>query len=582
MKDKFWKTENILFLAAFILAAGLRFIGLGHETLSDYEAGLALQALDFSRGSLVEIGPQPFYVLWTGALFFVFNATNMLARLLPAILGSAMVFSPLLYKKLLGRKLAVILSFGFAVSPVLVSSSRQADGFIVAISFFLFGVGFLLNQKPGAAGIFLGLALLSGPDIWMILLVMAVVLLWGRLLPLRIESYSGVVDDNPDFELPDLKGFSWGKMVPWIIGTLLIAGSIFFIQPSGLSSAGSSFVSFLKGWAVPQAANVLQLIAGLVIVESLAVFIGTFAVLRGWWLKKPAARYFGRIAVTALVIVILYPGHKPVDIGLITITMWCLAAAQIESWSKRIPEEKLPAFAFSAVILVLLIFSWINLAGIPDNMETGLDTQLRWISFSGAIFISLLMSLLVAWGWSSEVGGFGIRAGIIGMLTIFLIFNTCHSTGLGRFPGANPLRNSGYHKDADLIYQTIDDYTEWNMKSLEQLDLSVIGVNSPALKWLLRDLRHVNFTTGLTAEVNPSMLITSIQSSPTNSLSYSGQDFVWNQKPSWSLMQPREWLKWTLYRDVPSEQEMLILWVRGDLMPGAATGPVVNNNDPVK
>ena len=85
MRFRSVKPESVLFVSAFILAAALRFIQLGALPLSDSEAEWALQALKVSQGMRPTLGPQPIYILPTSALFFLFGASNFLARFVPAV-----------------------------------------------------------------------------------------------------------------------------------------------------------------------------------------------------------------------------------------------------------------------------------------------------------------------------------------------------------------------------------------------------------------------------------------------------------------------------------------------------------------
>src|SRR6185436_12024671 len=106
--------------------------------------------------------PQPGYILLTSVLFAVIESTNFMARFVPAIAGSLLVFAPSLFRE----KIKLLLAFFFAVDPGLVALSRQASGTILAVTFLLLAWGMWRNQRAVPAGIFAGLALLSGPSIW--------------------------------------------------------------------------------------------------------------------------------------------------------------------------------------------------------------------------------------------------------------------------------------------------------------------------------------------------------------------------------------------------------------------------------
>src|SRR5512134_4023834 len=132
------KNEGWLYGLAFVIALGFRIIQLGASPLTDSEATLALQALHLAQGKAPLLGPQPGYILLSSILFAVINRTNFMARLIPALAGSALVFAPWFFREKLKPRPALILAFLFAVDPGLVAFSRQANGTMLAVTFLLF------------------------------------------------------------------------------------------------------------------------------------------------------------------------------------------------------------------------------------------------------------------------------------------------------------------------------------------------------------------------------------------------------------------------------------------------------------
>ena len=578
MKNRVLTTENLLYLTAFIIAAGLRFVGLGRETLSDYEASLALQALALSRGGGITISPQPFYVLWTGFVFFLLESSNLLARLLPAIAGSAIVLGPYLYRKVLGRNAALLLAFGLALSPSLIGASRQADGLVIGLCFTMLSFGFFLDRSPAAAGIMAGLALLGGPTVWELIFILGVVFLWGRLIPSNERRQGEPQEGEVLFQFTSLRELPWRETIPWLLGSFLLAGTLFFNQLTGISAAASSLVTFFRGWFAAGHIRFAQFVITLVSGEALAFGLGLWALGRGWWHKDRLEILLGRWFVVSLIFVLIYPAHRVIDAALVIVPLWCLASCQIERWFHRLPEEGVPSFVLAAVILALYLFGWINIAGTPTTQELGGEIQLRWLSFAGAVIISLLMSVLVAWGWSPGVGGYGLRTAVLGVLVIYLAFNVWSATGMGRQPAANPWRTSPYLQDSDLLAGTIEEFSSWKAMNRLAIDLTVAGVDSPSLKWLLRNRQAVQYLDSVAGDQKPSLVITPVQSSPLSNASYTGQDFILKQSPAWSLMLPREWMEWLFFREAPYERESIVLWVRSDLFAGAK--PEVPENEP--
>ena len=164
------KNEGWLYGLAFLIALGLRLLQLGTAPLTDSEANLAMQALHIANGTRPLLGPQPAYILLTSVHFLVFESSNFMARLVPALVGSVMVFAPMFFREKLSPRPALILAFLFAIDPGLVALSRLAGGVVLAVAFTLFAWGMWNRRYFVLAGVFAGLALLSGTSIWMGLL----------------------------------------------------------------------------------------------------------------------------------------------------------------------------------------------------------------------------------------------------------------------------------------------------------------------------------------------------------------------------------------------------------------------------
>src|SRR4030042_1980126 len=99
--------------------------------------------------------------------FSLFGDTNFLARFFPALSGSLLVWLPFFLRRWLGAsgwlsRAGVVMAFGMAVDPGLVSLSRQVGSPVPALAFTLLALVCLYDRRMGLTGIFAGLALLSG------------------------------------------------------------------------------------------------------------------------------------------------------------------------------------------------------------------------------------------------------------------------------------------------------------------------------------------------------------------------------------------------------------------------------------
>ena len=126
--------EHAFYALALALAVGLRFLHLGTLPLSDFEAAWALQALRVTQGYHPVLGPNPAYVHLTAVLFYIFGASDFLARFWPALAGCVLVLVPWFLRSRFGRIPALVLAFGLALDPGLVAMSHLAGEPMLAIT----------------------------------------------------------------------------------------------------------------------------------------------------------------------------------------------------------------------------------------------------------------------------------------------------------------------------------------------------------------------------------------------------------------------------------------------------------------
>ncbi len=103
MQEKFSRNQYLIIFGIAVLAIAIRFLHLGDQTLSESEANLALQALMTAKGQAINWSGQPLYLVLTSFLFTLFDQTNFIARLIPAIFGTLVIAIPFLYRKNIGN-----------------------------------------------------------------------------------------------------------------------------------------------------------------------------------------------------------------------------------------------------------------------------------------------------------------------------------------------------------------------------------------------------------------------------------------------------------------------------------------------
>ncbi len=557
MSTKRITPEHLLYFLAFALALSLRLLNLGQAPLSDFEAGWALQAWEAARGGFAAFGPNPGYVMLTSAAFMLLDIGNAVARLWPAVAGSLLALAPFAFRRLLGRKAALILAFGLAFDPGMVALSRLAGGPMLAIGFGVFTLAFVYARQPLWAGIYGGLALLSGPSVLTGLAGFAVawgVGRWARFSPGR--------DGSEETESPSPTPNSLRTGLIFGAATILLAGSLFFHFPTGLGAWAATLPTYLKGWAVPSGIPAMRLFAAIGFYQPWALIFGITAAVRGWVRSDKLARWLSLWVLAALAAAIFYPGRQVFDAAWVLLPLWALAAMELARYL-RVPRPAAAAYGQAAVIFVLLVLFWL----VGSNLAAG---QLTWVVLIIAPLLGALTSALVTMGWSWDAARSGLVWGASAALSAFVVAAVF---------GVSQLRPNGAQElwtpppavaQSDLLVATLSELAVMQSGQADTLDIASL-VDAPSLQWALRNFRVVSFVSSLDANAYPTAIITLEDSvAPNQTAAYRGQDFVWAESPGWEGALPPDWLRWVTSRQAPVWPESVIVWARADLFPDEA------------
>lgn len=577
-----WTLETLFYILVFSLAVFERFLNLGKFPLSDAEANWALQALNLSRSQPVVLGAQPFYTLLTSLVFTLFGNSNFLARFLPALCGSLLVLSPWFFRRWIGRVVALVMAVCLALDPGLIALSRIAGGSMPSVAFGILALGAVFDRRLVLAGILGGLALLSGPAI--LLGILGFSLAWiiailieraGRINRLA-EPGSEVFPPEPivSFDL---------KALYFLIGTIFLAGTLFFRYPQGLGAMAGQIPAFLHGWNTASGIPALRLLVALLIYQPLALIFGIAGMVRSWlpgYPRSAVARRLSLWVLVALVVAMLYPGRQVEDLAWVLIPLWTLAAMEIVNGLA--PVEKgifsLISIGQALLIFLLLCFSWLNLAGLSHlgDINQPIVSSAILLIF-GSILMATITTILVALGWSWDVARKGLVYGLAAALGIYML-----SAGWGMAQ----LRPGGSQElwgdipssaETDLFLKTLGDLSEFQNGMRNKIDI-VSLVDSPSLRWILRNWSQARFTNELTTGELPSVVITNKdQNTPSLAASYRGQEFPLQIYPAWKGVLPPDLPLWLTFRQAPLDQKLIILWARADIFPGGTLNPSQQN-----
>jgi hypothetical protein len=569
MTYRHFKHEGWLYALAFLLAIALRFTQLSALPLTDAEAAPALQALHIAQGLKPALSPHPFYILSTSILFFLYGAgTDFFARFFPALIGSILVFAPLLFTDRIKPRPSLILAFFLALDPGLVALSRQAASPIFAITFLIFAWGFYNQNKIGLAGIFAALALLSGPSIWAGILGLGIT--WAILQ--AINSRRPSQPSTSDLELQpstfNLQHSSFtlhpsSFFIPFI-ATLLAIGTLFFIVPNGLSAALTSIPEYIKSWLTDSDVPAGRLFFSLLAYQPLGFLLTIIAIIRGW---RTGSRRIIPLSIwflVALLLAIFTPSRQIADLAWALIPLWAMASLELARNLNIFIEERSEAAGVAFLTVFIWTFAWLDFSGLVWLPVNSQEYIMRFWLLIGTLFLLVMSLLLVAAGWSIRVAQLG---GIWGLALAFGVL------GLGGALGASGLRGATHPElwwppnipaHARLLESTVSDLSQWGLGNDDAAPVMIVGIDSPALEWTLRE-HQVSVVPTLDISSAPYFVVTPLQDNPALASAYRGQDFTWRQTPLWNAALPQDWNRWLSLREMPQSYETIILWARDDL-----------------
>jgi hypothetical protein len=590
--------EMFLYGIALLLGIFLRFYHLGAVPLSEEEAKWAVQALQVANPALQSgdftIGPQPGYVFLTGFLFTLFNSSDFLARFWPALAGSALIFLPFLFRRVLGPFTALIMAFGLAIDPGLIAVSRQAAGAMMALSFTLLAVGFWVNSRGKPSGALAGLASLSGPSLinGVISLTISSILSiysWKRSAIQKENDGEPTASIDPpeslDGERSGLHPIAGQSPSRWFLLSagiaVLIVGTYFLQYPQGLTAWFKTIPAYLGGWVIPSGIPAGRMLLALFVFEIFALIFGTAGIVR-WVFNSIVDHKVDRnplipISIwifAAMLILSLYPGRQVSDLVWVSVPLW--AAASIEL-SRYIPDRKIhPAsIILAGFVFILCALFWNALITSPQMLVLFGTAQIGiGLALSVGVFmIGTLTVILVSLGWSWVKARRGLVWGISSALLVYSI-----SVGWG----AAQLRSSRPQElwypppgvgQASLMRSTLEEISSGFTGFPQEIEI-LSTIQTPGMRWALRDFINARFVPILPIENLPPVIVTKIVDNiPSREASYRGQDFVWSTHAGWNSALPEDFISWFTFREAPLENEYLVLWVRSDLFPGKVEEP---------
>ncbi len=490
--------ETLLYSALIVGAAFIRFYDLGRWPLLTEEARQALAAWRFLQGQGMSESVAP--LLFDGALagFFAFGASDAVARLLPAALGTALVLVPLALRRHLGRWGGLAAAFVLAFSPTLVYYSRTLAGPVPALAGLaavLWALELAALRHPGpakvAGGIGLGVALLSCPWSYTFLLAGALYFGLGRLAHRYARPWPGWVASEDALRPVLSDGRAWA-----VLGILAVpACTALFLHIGGVQGAIDLLAIWL-GRLVPGGVGHDWLYS----VGILAYYeVGVLALgLAGLWvaLRKPSAwgGFLGAWAVLAIGLATLSGARdgEPVAMAILPLSM--LSGLAVSAIVSRLERAQWAWVGIGLLVFsALLGFWWLNLtaysvvdaAHYADSLQRD-PRLLQFIVVSTPFVLAGAIAVFRSWvgraetGWALCIVGLALVGGLLLRSSVALSFTNARDP-------REPLVAAPTSVDVRDMVAFLEGWS--SRVALDQHALS-IGVQDdlgPLIPWYLRD-----------------------------------------------------------------------------------------------
>lgn len=609
--------ETLAIGLLIVISVMLRVLSLGEVPLTSEETAPALAA--WRAASVESAGefssPESPAVFWSQSVMFtLMGANETSARLITAFAGVILSLTPLLFRDLLGRGRAYIITLVFVFSPILLATSRFSDGMTWASLFAMLGLWAVWRWwETGKHGIFAVvmfalLALFADPGG----LMLALILLAAGGIALSLSSLE--FETETDQLRTRLREFPWALSGVAALLVIFALSTAFFMYPNGLSLISANIEGFLRGWSEGNTRSFFPLGAA-TFYETALFIMGIISLVllniqqRVTFIERFLIAWLG----LGLLVSIIYPGGGAADALWIILPLAGLASYSVNvafedyrlplMWMANWEEDGeiqmenaqwgrwLMAVVMFILMFVLALHFQIAVRGILLVEDGSLNNFLSSLSAPGRGNVSIgliwmliaILMMLVGYFLSSSVWGSVIPAQ--GYLIGFFLFALVAHLGTGwnligtRVESATEFwYATAPTEGADLLRMTLEELAFRETEGMNALPISVYADENSLAAWVVRDFNQVSFIQSVEEAELAEVIImpkSALQvlgepalRQPELGTDYVGQSFTLNRTWSISTLRGLDWLPWWAVRDVRVPQwdnDTYILWVREDI-----------------
>ena len=556
-------TDGLYFLV-ILAAALLRFSSLGTALLSPAEAIEAFSTWQFLQADhlLSAIG-SPAYFSLTSVLITFLGSSDVVMRLIPAFFGLALVVLPWFLRDRLGHIGALSAALLFAFSPLLAASSRTVGGNSIALFALMLVAVASLKLSGGQSqnwlyvlACALGLGLASAP------------LFYGGLFMLFIARWiqRSVTPEQAPTEWSNRSNLLKAAITALIV--LLAMSTRFFTFPAGIGSSAQLFGAWLAqfNWQ-GEPKTIIEPFLLLARYEIILIPLGIFAIFWAIWRNQPLGTLLTYWLLGGLVLILLQRGV--LDNALIIPLAGYLLLGLATSYILR---QGISRWTWAVTAIVILLGA-IILVNVARFLRVSIAGDLQIFNIWMAFLAIAVAALAFYYFWFAHDQAI-IQGAWLGIFILFILYQWGTAWYLTH-DGANDPRERWVQQAADdelpFLLDTIEQISQSAVNSKFDLDL-YSAVDSPLLRWYLRDYQQLKIGQTLTPGAQNEVIITSAEvNEPNFGSDYLGSDFgllrMGTGPTPISSTPLTDTMRWWLFHEsaATNAEERVILWVRSDL-----------------
>lgn len=545
---------------------------LGQLPLSPQEAEAALAVWQWWQpGVMITAVPSPAYFSLTSLLTPLFGFSDGVMRLVPALFGIGLVALPWFLRERLGVIGALVMSLFLAVSPLQGIVARSGGGEAIALfALLLTAVAWLRYQdsadESGHSRWFntlwlaLGLGAASAPLFYGGLLTLGLALWVQQAIGPQLRE-DGVV------RWPERN--QWQRALIIGLGTFLAISTLFLWNLGGLGAAAHLLGEWITQFRI-QTDMVLLLNPILLFgrYELLLFVLSTVLIAWAIW-HNEATAVFAAFWFTALFVLILVQHGHSHNAVLLTLPGYFLVGLLTDSlWRGR---QETVSYGLTGGLIVLGALIWVNGARYGRVVTTSPE-QLGyfWMTIL-ALVLALTALYFVGSGWHVNIAW---QAALASLLALFLFYQWGTSWWLSQEAANDPRERwvalPATDDDVPVMVNILREVSRQTANS--DFDLAVFStVDTPVLRWYLRDYRYAEFGNTIPASVvSDAIISTPEQAGTALSSGYVGSDFGLMRlsiEPNPGQSAALSTLRWWLFHESATvvNQQRVILWIRADL-----------------